>query len=334
MNESLQKIVEDRMAAMNKRREISLRRVTGFGLAAMLGLSACAQKETPGLTADGQQETFSTPENAARALVAASRNDDMAQLLKVLGPQAQRLISSGDPVADNEGRERFTDAYDASHDVEKQGDNKAVLVIGDEEWPLPIPLLRENGRWRFDTASGQQEILNRRIGRNELKVIDVCRAYVEAQRDYAAQHRLPDGRVEYAQRIVSAHGRHDGLYWPVEEGEEESPLGPLMAQARAEGYDAMTHEKPQPYHGYYYRILKQQGKNAPDGQKSYIAGGHMTGGFALVAFPAQYGDSGIMTFIVNQHGIVFEKNLGADTPRIAMRMTQYDPDKSWDLPKQ
>jgi hypothetical protein len=296
--------------------------------AAAMGLIAFAAVSP--LAAAATQKTFATPEAAVDALIAANRGNQIGKLLDILGPQSAELIHSGDPIADRRARERFVAAYDKAHKLERDSDNKAILIVGEDEWPLPIPLIRTRARWRFDTKAGAEEILNRRIGRNELTVIEVCRAYVAAQREYAAKNLGPGGSAEYAQHFMSTIGERDGLYWPVKAGEEESPLGPLIARARAAGYRPGTpHLKPRPYYGYYFRILTQQGQNAPGGARNYIVNDHMTGGFALIAYPATYADSGIMTFIVNQDGIVFQKNLGPDTASIARQITQYDPDATW-----
>ena len=296
--------------------------------AAAMGLIAFAAVSP--LAAAAAQKTFATPAAAVDALIAANRGNHIGKLLDILGPQSAELIHSGDPIADRRARERFVAAYDKAHKLERDSDNKAILIVGEDEWPLPIPLIRTRARWRFDTKAGAEEILNRRIGRNELTVIEVCRAYVAAQREYAAKNLGPGGSAEYAQHFTSTIGQRDGLYWPVKAGEEESPLGPLIARARAAGYRPGTpHLKPRPYYGYYFRILTQQGQNAPGGARNYIVNDHMTGGFALIAYPATYADSGIMTFIVNQDGIVFQKNLGPDTASIARQITQYDPDATW-----
>jgi hypothetical protein len=296
--------------------------------AAAMGLIAFAAVSP--LAAAATQKTFATPEAAVDALIAANRGNHIGKLLEILGPQSAELIHSGDPIADRRARERFVAAYDKAHKLERDSDNKAILIVGEDEWPLPIPLIRTRARWRFDTKAGAEEILNRRIGRNELTVIEVCRAYVAAQREYAAKNLGPGGSAEYAQHFMSTIGERDGLYWPVKAGEEESPLGPLIARARAAGYRPGTpHLKPRPYYGYYFRILTQQGQNAPGGARNYIVNDHMTGGFALIAYPATYADSGIVTFIVNQDGIVFQKNLGPDTASIARQITQYDPDATW-----
>jgi hypothetical protein len=296
--------------------------------AAAMGLIAFAAVSP--LAAAATQKTFATPEAAVDALIAANRGNQIGKLLDILGPQSAELIHSGDPIADRRARERFVAAYDKAHKLERDSDNKAILIVGEDEWPLPIPLIRTRARWRFDTKAGAEEILNRRIGRNELTVIEVCRAYVAAQREYAVKNLGPGGSAEYTQHFMSTIGERDGLYWPVKAGEEESPLGPLIARARAAGYRPGTpHLKPRPYYGYYFRILTQQGQNAPGGARNYIVNDHMTGGFALIAYPATYADSGIMTFIVNQDGIVFQKNLGPDTASIARQITQYDPDATW-----
>jgi hypothetical protein len=304
----------------------------GLGLAAAMALAACASNAPP-VTKNGGEQIFATPDEAINAFVAANRTDNKPALLRILGPQGAKLVSSGDPVADRTGRNKFLTAYDAAHELESDGDNKDVLVVGPEEWPMPIPLVRSGGGWHFDTAAGEEEVLDRRIGRNELVVIEICRTYVEAQREYAEQHPRADGKAEYAQKFVSDTGKHDGLYWPTKPGEEESPFGPLIADARAEGYvNAGKHVAPTPYHGYYFKILKRQGPDAADGTRDYIVHGHMTGGFAMLAFPATYGDSGVMSFIVDQNGIVYEKNLGSDTAKIAAHIVTYNPDKGWKAP--
>ena len=295
-------------------------------VAAGSGLMAAAPSSAMAV----RQKTFATPQAGVAALIAANRTNSLSELLAILGPEGAKLIHSGDPVADKRGRTRFLAAYDAAHKLELEGRDKAILIVGREEWPLPIPLVRRQGRWRFDSKAGAAEILDRRIGRDELSVIEVCRAYVVAQREYAASRESSGGSPEYAQRFMSSPGKKNGLYWPVKPGGKESPLGPLIARARAAGYTpGAPHRKPRPYYGYYFRILTRQGKNAPGGAKNYMVGGHMSGGFALLAYPATYGDSGIMTFIVNQNGIVYQKNLGPATAQTARRITEYDPDAGW-----
>ena len=232
---------------------------------------------------------------------------------------------SGDEVADREARERFVGAYDAKHNVTVEGD-KAFLVVGADDFPLPIPLTRQETNWKFDTAAGRLEVLYRRIGRNELDAIQTCLAYVDAQNEYAEKDRTGAGPGVYARRIVSASGKKDGLYWPASDG-EASPLGEFVAQASAEGYKAGAGRTP--YHGYYYRILTRQGPNAPGGMLNYVVKGKMIGGFALLAYPAEYGNSGVMTFLVNHSGTVYQKDLGDYTMSLAERMTWFDPDQTW-----
>jgi hypothetical protein len=285
--------------------------------------------------ATGGAESFGTPEQAVDALVAAARSDDAAELLKIYGPAGQDLVSSGDPIADKEAHARFVEHYGKGSRILRDGADKAILVLGTEEWPFPIPLVQQHGAWHFDTKAGAQEILNRRVGRNELNAIEVCRSYVQAQRDYAADREAERKPMEYAQKFISGPGLHDGLYWPVRAGEKESPIGPQMASARAEGYgSADDHEKDQhaPYHGYYYKILTRQGVATPGGARDYVVDGHMTGGFALIAFPAKYGDSGVTTFVINQDGIVYEKDLGPDTATVAPAITEFNPDLTWKTP--
>jgi len=296
--------------------------------AAAVSLVAIVTAST--LAADVRQKIFASPAAAVDALIAANRGDRISELFGILGPESAKLIRSGDPIADKGARARFVASYDTAHKLEFDGESKAILIVGSDAWPLPIPIIREHDRWRFDTKAGEEEILNRRIGRDELTVIATCRAYVVAQREYAAEKLGPGGMAEYAQHFVSKVGMRDGLYWPVKQGEQESLLGPLIAQAREAGYRPGTpHLKPRPYYGYYFRILNRQGSSAPGGAKDYTVNGHMVAGFALIASPATYGDSGVMTFIVNQDGIVYEKNLGTDTTRIAAAITSYDPDGTW-----
>lgn len=297
------------------------------GAAAVFG-SACS---TP--SAGPSQRDFATAEQAVDALVAAMRREDQSELLLILGPDGERLIHSGDAVADQRSRERFVAAYDTAHRIEVDSAGTATVIVGSENWPVPIPVVRRGERWRFDTDASVQKILDRRVGRNELSVIEVCRAYVLAQREYASQDPFGAGLHEYAQRFESSPGKHDGLYWETAPGEQQSPFGPLVVKARAQGYSGDDHGfQPSPYHGYFYRILMRQGARAPGGAKDYMVNGHMTAGFALLAFPARWGDSGIMTFVVNQDGIVFQRNLGPKTERLAREITEYNPDPSWTAP--
>ena len=269
------------------------------------------------------QQSFSNPDDAASALAAAVKSGVKQDMLKVLGADGEDIIDSGDDVADADARGKFVSAYDAGHSVKVDG-KKATLIIGGDDFPFPIPLVHNKTGWEFDTDAGRQEILYRRIGRNELDTIKTSLAFVDAEDEYADKDR-GDGVGVYAQRIVSNPGKKDGLYWPSDNN--DSPLGQLAADASAEGYKAGS--EPQPYHGYYYRILTQQGASAPGGAMSYIVKGKMIGGFALVAYPADYGNSGVMTFIVNHAGTVYQKDLGEDTAARVKSMTSFDPDKTW-----
>jgi hypothetical protein len=271
------------------------------------------------------QQSFKTPEEAVDALVSASKARDRKGVLTVLGPDAADIVSSGDEVADASDRERVLEAYDVKHQLVMEGADKAVLVLGNQDWPFPIPLVRKDGAWRFDTAAGREEILFRRIGRNELSAIQAILAYVDAQHEYA--EKGVGGNGVYAQRIVSRPGTKDGLYWPAQSGEDDSPLGEFAASAAAEGYRAGQQRIP--YHGYYYKVLTRQGPNAPGGALDYVVRGKMIGGFALVAYPAQYGNSGVMTFLVNHQGTIYEKDLGPQTAAVAGGMTAFNPDSTW-----
>ena len=263
-----------------------------------------------------------------RALIDAGEKNDTKAILQILGPEAKSFIETGDPVSDREARERFNKSYDEANKLVKTGDTKVFLQVGKDEWPLPIPLVKGSTGWRFDTKEGKQEILNRRIGRNELDVIQVCLAYVDAQREYYQRNPQKDPLLQYAQKFISTKGKHDGLYWEAKPDEQPSPFGPLVVQAKAAGYQGAG-GKPVPYHGYYYKILTGQGPDAPGGAYDYIVRGKMMGGFGMVAYPAQYGSSGIMTFIVNHDGIVYQKDLGANTTSVAQPITKFNPDKSW-----
>jgi hypothetical protein len=277
-------------------------------------------------TANAQQ-AFKTPDEAASALAGAAKAGDPKAIVTVLGPDGADIASSGDAVADAATREKFVAAYDAKHQITMEGDNKAIVVIGQEDFPLPIPLLRKDGAWRFDTEAGREEILFRRIGKNELDAIQSSLAYVDAQNDYADKDRTGAGKGLYAQRIISSAGKKDGLYWPDAQNNDASPLGELIAKATAQGY--RTGGGRTPYHGYYFKILKKQGAAAAGGELEYVVKDKMIGGFALVAYPAEYRNSGVMTFIVNHNGIVYEKDLGPRTADIAEKMTTYNPDSSW-----
>jgi len=296
--------------------------VLSISLVLGLGFPPAALAQVPG------QKTFKSAMEAADAFAAAVQNHDEAAMLAILGPSARDLISSGDRVADKNKQDTFAAKYHASHQFAGAADGRTFLYIGAENWPTPIPLRQTGSQWYFDTDYGKQEILFRRIGSNELAAIKVCGAIADAQRDYYSA--LHDGAPEhqYAQKFRSAAGTQDGLYWEVKAGAQpDSPLGPLVAEAASEGYQHTG--QPHPFHGYFYRLLTGQGANAPGGAKTYIVAGKMTGGFALVAYPASYRDSGVMTFIVNQDGQVYQKDLGPNTGQIAGAMAAYDPDAAW-----
>ncbi len=278
--------------------------------------------------AAAKQQVFASPDEAVKALIAAARGTETKGLLSVLGSGAKSLIDSGDAVADKERRARFVVSYDEANKLERAGDAKAILITGKDGWPFPIPLVKTADGWRFDTAAGKDEILNRRIGSNELSTIQSMLAYVDAQRDYYRLNPQKDKLQGYAQKLVSSKGKRDGLYFPTKAGEPLSPLGPLFDAAKAEGYGG-TGAKATAYHGYHFRILKGQGADAPGGAYDYVAKGKMIGGFALIAWPATYRNSGVMTFIVNHDGTVFEKDLGPDTAAIVGKITRFNPDGNW-----
>ncbi|HVM49977.1 MAG TPA: DUF2950 domain-containing protein [Candidatus Acidoferrum sp.] len=278
-------------------------------------------------------KTFATPEEAVAALVQATSAESGAQLRAIFGPAAADIQNPDRVQATNEFN-AFTAALNQTNLLVRESETNYVLEVGTNLWPFPVPIVKKDGRWFFDTEAGKQEILNRRIGKNELAVLQVMRAYVGAQREYASLDRNGDEVLEYAQHLASTPGTKDGLYWPEDLDGTTSPLGPLVADAREEGYTVQAKGQEQtriPFDGYYFKILTRQGKHAPGGKYSYIINGHMIGGFALVAWPAEYGESGIMTFIVNQQGRVYQKNLGPKTEKLAPAMKTYDPDPSWEL---
>lgn len=275
-----------------------------------------------------EQKRFESVGAAVDALIGALRSNDQKALVEVLGEAGRPLVSSGDPVADREIRSKFVADYDQRHQFQAGG-GKVVLHVGTDDFPLAIPLVPDGPSWRWDTEAGKEEILNRRVGRNELSAIQVCLAYVDAQREYYSQPHTSDRVLQYAQRFGSTPGKRDGLYWPTKEGEPPSPLGDLVVKARAEGYRAKQDGGRTPYHGYFYRILLGQGPQASGGAYDYVVSGHMIGGFAMVAFPAQYGVSGVMSFVVNHDGVVYQKDLGANTAQVAETMKRFDPDGTW-----
>lgn len=274
---------------------------------------------------------FATPDAAVDSLVVAMRADNESELNRILGSDSRELLSSGDEVADANGRAEFLRLYDEKHTLTPDGDDYMTLEVGATEWPMPIPVVKGDKGWYFDTPAGIDEMLSRRIGRNELYTIQVCLAIVDAQREYASADVTGDGWREYAQRFNSEAGKKNGLYWAAAPGEPESPLGDLVASATDEGYGyvAKASNEPRPFHGYMYRILTAQGPAAPGGAMDYVAQGHMIGGFGVIAWPADYANSGLKTFIVSHHGIVYEKDLGDDTDRTARGMKTFDPGAGW-----
>lgn len=282
------------------------------------------------------QRLFSSPEDALKALSNAVRTNDQAALNKIFGP-SWKDIHSGDEVQDKIEFEELSKNLAQKSNLTYESDSKVTLQIGNENWPFPVPIVKKDKKWFFDTEAGKEEILNRRIGENELTAILVCRSYVKAQREYVLKDWDGDGIFAYAQKLRSDRGKRNGLFWRAAPGEEISPLGELVAKAWHEGYKkkkaAFREEEPSPFHGYYFKILTKQGENVPGGSYNYIINGNMVGGFALVAFPSNWGKSGVMTFIVNQQGKVYQKNLGQDTIKIAEKMESYNPDKTWTLVK-
>ncbi|MFZ3374987.1 MAG: DUF2950 domain-containing protein [Chthoniobacterales bacterium] len=270
------------------------------------------------------QKTFSSPEDASKALITAAQSNDEKAMLDILGPDGKQIVSSGDEIEDAHNRANFVQKYQEMHRLVKEPDGTTTLYIGAENWPMPIPLVNKGNSWYFNTEAGKKEILCRRIGRNEMSTIRVCQELAAAEKEYySTQHN------EYAQKFFSDKGQHNGLYWTVADGEPQSPIGPLVASAAAEGYAKSEDNAPTPYQGYYYRILTRQGKNGPGGAKNYIANGKMTEGFAFVAYPAEYRSSGVMTLIVNTDGVVYQKDLGKKTDVLAKAMKEYNADSSW-----
>jgi hypothetical protein len=287
---------------------------------------------------EGAQLSFTSPDDALQALVTAIRAQDTDKLKQIFGPGSDDLLFSGDPVDDQLTFDRFISAYDQKHQLVTNDDGSVTIVVGNDDWPLPIPIVKdESGKaWLFDTANGKDEVITRRIGRNELTVIEVCKAICDAQRDYAHRDPNNDSIPEYARKFISDPGKTNGLYWPTAADEQPSPLGAAVAEAQGEGYstdpnsaDPNSTDKPRPYHGYLYRILTAQGADAPGGATDYIINGKFIGGFAVVAWPVNYGSSGIMTFITNYSGEVYQKDLGDDTDKLARAITEYNPDATW-----
>jgi len=274
------------------------------------------------------QTSFATPDEAVAALVAAGEKADTTALQAMLGPDTAGLLSSGDPVQDQKERGGFLQRYAAYHELVVGDPDNLVLLVGEDRWPLSIPLVRRSGRWYWDGAAGTNELLVRRIGANELRTIDVMHGFVAAERDYGALAHDGTPAGAYTQRLVSSPGKHDGLYWESPPGQPPSPAGPGLAAANAEGY-AVSGTLANPYHGYLFRILTSQGPDAESGGRDYLVDGKLRNGFALLAYPSVYGASGVMTFMVNQDGVVWQRDLGADTAQAAAAITQFNPDPSW-----
>jgi Protein of unknown function (DUF2950) len=299
------------------RRGFSLLAAGAILLTASFAVSTAAQQSG--------QKTFSSPEEAARALYAAAQTDDTKALLDLLGPDGKEIVSSGDETEDNRNRANFAKRYQEMSRLVKEPDGSVCLYIGERNWPYPIPLVNKGNQWYFDTNAGKKEILYRRIGRNEISAIHICEQLVAAQKDFAKQNNNA-----YAEKIFSDEGKRDGLYWKASDNEPQSPIGPLIAWAVAQD-NAQSHGgEPVPYRGYYFHVLTGQGKNAPGGVKSYIVDGKMTGGFAFVAYPAEYRSSGVMTFVVGEDGVVYEKDLGKKTDTAAKSMKEYNPGPGWE----
>ncbi len=309
---------------MTARRSLVI--VTFHGLlCAALALAACMRSTT-----STQYRTFATPETAVQALIDAAKASDLQQVVSIFGPEGKELVDSSDPITARRNRQVFTAAVAERWQLVEEGTDRKVLVIGNEAWPFPVPLAKDASGWRFDTAAGKEEVLARRIGRNELAVIRICRTYVAAQRLYAEHGHDGLAAGLYAKTFLSNPGRQNGLYWPATRDQKRSPLGDLVARAAEKGIAVgEKRSEPSPFHGYYFRILTAQGAGAPGGAKDYMVGGQMSGGFALVAWPAQYDVTGVMTFIVNQNAVVYEQDLGTETERAAKEMSRYNPDASW-----
>jgi hypothetical protein len=284
--------------------------------------------------AAAKQRTFASAEEAATALTDAVRAKDVKALVAIVGPGSDQWLFSGDKVADANDWRRFLSAYEAGHTLETEGD-RTVLAVGEDKWPFPAPIVKHGARWAFDPKAGHEELINRRVGRNELDAIQTMLAIVDAEREYAQSDPDHSGSADYARRFLSTPGKKDGLYWPSTPGAAESPLGPMVAVAAAEGYGKQQRKAGEraPYHGYYYKILTSQGPDAPGGAYDYLVGDKLMGGFAVVAWPASYGVSGIMSFLVNHDGVVYEKDLGKQTASIASSTTRFNPDTTWRKPQ-
>jgi hypothetical protein len=297
-------------------------------LAVFVPLAACKKSETP---EKPSISTFASPDDAGNALLTAAKSDDQNALLAIFGPDSKELIFSGDPVQDKNTDTLFVKGYGMMHRWRKMPDDAQILLVGPDNFPFPIPLKKNaDGKWFFDTAAGKEEVLNRRIGRNELAIIEVCNAAVDAQGEYYSKPHDGQPAKLFAAKFISDPGKQNGLYWPSSNGQPQSPLGPLAAFATAEGYTAKP-DAHTAFHGYYFHMLKGQTDKAPGGARDYAVNGKMTGGFAFVAYPAEYGNSGVMTFIINQDGVLLQKDLGKTTTETATAMSTFDPDSSWTI---
>jgi hypothetical protein len=309
----------------NKRFAIRARVATvAFLLTFFSAASLSAAEDEP-----AAPKTYPTAEAVVDALVAAARSEDSHALITVLGESAEALVSSGDDVADANARARFVDQYDQAHELVADGTDKFTLELGDDGWPFPFPVVKVGDQWAFDVDAGIDEVVYRRIGHNELGAIEACRGIVEAQKDYASEGHDGQPAGIYAQKLLSDEGKHNGLYWPSQPDERASPVGPFIATAAAEGYRNNTKEGPQPYHGYVYRLLTSQGAAAPGGARSYLKDGQLSGGFAVVAYPIEYEQSGVQTFMINQDGVLYQKDLGAKTGELARAIKTFNPDSTW-----
>jgi hypothetical protein len=299
-------------------------------LAGVLAVNGCAS--TPSSVSASPREQFASADAAVKALVDSLRAQDKARLMKILAPAGDEILSSGDPVADRADAQRFLTLYDEGHRFETDADGVTTLLVGSDRWPFPVPVIKSGNKYEFDVETGEDEILNRRIGRNELSTEQVCLAIVDAQRDYVAMNPMHSELPEYARKLVSDPGEKNGLYWPTKEGEPPSPMGPLVATAADEGYGKSVQDatvaRP-PYHGYRYRLLTSQSPHAAGGAADYLVDGKLIGGFGVIAYPAQYGNSGIMTFITNHDGVVYQQDLGPDSQKVAEGITSFDPGPEW-----
>jgi hypothetical protein len=306
---------------------LATRRITNMTrfilLALIIPLAACKKSDKPLF------KVFASPDDAGNGLLDAAKSGDQNALLAIFGPESKEIIFSGDAVQDKATVDAFVTAYGVMHRWRKMPDEAQILLIGADNFAFPIPLKKNGaGKWFFDTAAGKDEILARRIGRNELAIIDVCGALADAQAEYFSEHHDDGSSPQYALKFISDTGRQNGLYWESPEGQPRSPLGPLVAFATTEGYSVKP-DSHMPFHGYYFHMLNRQGSHAPTGAKDYVVDGRMVGGFAFVAYPAEYGNSGVMTFIINQDGVLLQKDLGKTTTETATAMTEFDPDAGW-----